>query len=66
MDRPEDFEPDPVSGKVYAVMTKNKKRKPDQIDAANPRAENHWGHILRTAAARRRPCLRPPSSGTCS
>src|SRR5262249_46517255 len=28
------------------VMTKNKKRKPDQVDAANARPENLYGHIL--------------------
>jgi secreted PhoX family phosphatase len=46
MDRPEDFETNPVSGRVYAVMTKSAKRKPDQVDAANPRPENKWGHIV--------------------
>jgi secreted PhoX family phosphatase len=46
MDRPEDFETDLATGKVYAVMTKNKKRTADQVDAANPRKENLYGHIL--------------------
>jgi len=46
MDRPEDIEVDPKNGKVYVVLTKNDKRKADQVDAVNARAENKWGHIV--------------------
>jgi uncharacterized protein len=46
MDRPEDFETNPVSGRVYAVLTKSAKRKPETINTANPRPENKWGHIV--------------------
>ncbi len=46
MDRPEDVEADPKGGKVYVLLTKNDKRKGDQVDPANARAENLWGHII--------------------
>lgn len=46
MDRPEDFETNPTTGKVYLVCTNNSKREPGQEDSANPRPENFNGHIL--------------------
>jgi secreted PhoX family phosphatase len=46
MDRPEDFETNPVSGRVYAVLTKSAKRTPDNLNGSNPRPENKWGHIV--------------------
>jgi secreted PhoX family phosphatase len=46
MDRPEDVEPNPHSGNIYVVMTYNERRTAAQVDHANPRAENKWGHII--------------------
>ncbi len=46
MDRPEDIEVDPRTDKVYLMLTNNSIRKADQVDAANPRASNRFGHII--------------------
>ena len=45
MDRPEDAQPR-GDGTAYIMLTNNTKRKPDQVNAANPRAESSFGHII--------------------
>ena len=49
MDRPEDIEPNPKSGKVYCALTNNDDRGTDgeaPADAVNPRNENKNGQVL--------------------
>ena len=45
MDRPEDAQPGP-NGTAYLMLTNNSRRQPEQVDAANPRAESRFGHII--------------------
>lgn len=46
MDRPEDIEADPKTGRVFAALTFNEKRTADDIDGPNPRPRNDAGHVI--------------------
>jgi secreted PhoX family phosphatase len=64
MDRPEDVEPSPITGRIYIACTKSEDRGKDGADtswsgrevatgvnAANPRPENKSGHIIEISEA---------------
>lgn len=51
MDRPEWGAVDPTTGAVYFTLTNNAHRKPEEVDRVNPRAANHFGHIVRWTEA---------------
>lgn len=63
MDRPEDVEPSPITGRIYVACTKTAERGVEStrdingrapettVNAANPRPDNRSGHIIEIAEA---------------
>jgi secreted PhoX family phosphatase len=51
MDRPEWGAVEPRNGAVYFTLTNNARRGPAQVNNANPRAKNEFGHIIRWTEA---------------
>jgi uncharacterized protein len=47
MDRPEWGATHPQTREVYMTLTNSSSRRPETIDAANPRGPNPYGHIIR-------------------
>jgi uncharacterized protein len=45
MDRPEDAQPR-GDGTAYIMLTNNTRRTPERVNAANPRADSSFGHII--------------------
>jgi uncharacterized protein len=46
MDRPEDIERNPISGRIYVALTKNSKRAAENVNPVNTRPANDYGHIV--------------------